>query len=96
MDKKKKWSSPQAIIVMAIVLLIFTYIGFDVAKTKPAIKADIEIIKSEYKELTGFLETKLPIIDSTLKIQADQISQQSTDIGSLNKAVAVLASDPAE
>ena len=92
MDKKKKWSSPQAIIVMALILLIFAYIGFDVVKTKPAIKADIEVIKTDYKELSGFLETKMPIIDSTLEKQADQINQQSIDIAELNGAVSILSS----
>lgn len=96
MDKKKKWSSPQAIIVIAIILLIFTYIGIDVAKTKPAIKSDIHLMKTEYQELTEFLDVKIPEFDSTLKIQAQQISQQNDDISSLNASVSILASDPEE
>ena len=96
MDKKKKWSSPQAIIVMVIILLIFAYIGLDVAKTKPQIKSDLKEIKADYTELSGFLETKLPAIDSTLKIQAEQISEQSKDINHLNATVKNLATDPAD
>ena len=91
MDKKKKWSSPQAIIVMVIILLIFAYIGIDVSKTKPQIKSDLKEIKAEYSELSGYLGTKLPEIDSTLKIQAEQISEQSNDINALNATVKFLA-----
>lgn len=84
MDSKKKWASPQALIVIAIVLLIFVYIGIDMAKTKPAIKADIKEVKENYIELSGFLDEKLPEIDSTLEIQAQQIAKQGGDIGILN------------
>ncbi len=90
-DTKKKWASPQSIIIMAIVLLIFVYIGIDMGKIKPAIKADIREIKGEYVELSQFLNYKIPEIDSTLRIQADQISNQSKDINSLNERVSELA-----
>jgi len=91
MDNKKKWTSPQSIIIMAIVLLIFVYIGFDMTKTKPAIQADIKEIKSEYVELSQFLDKKIPEFDSTLRVQAEQISNQGKDINSLNEKVSELA-----
>jgi len=85
--EKKKWASPQAIIVMAIVALIFIYIGLDMSKTKPAIRKDLIEIRSDYINLSEYLNEKLPEIDSTLKIQADQISKQGTDISILNGRV---------
>ena len=91
MDNKKKWTNPQSLIIMAIVLLIFVYIGFDMAQTKPAIKADIKEIKSEYVELSHFLDKKIPEFDSTLRVQAEQISNQGKDINSLNERVRDLA-----
>lgn len=91
MDNKKKWTSPQSLIIMVIVLLIFAYIGYDLAKTKPSIKADIKEIKGEYVELSHFLDEKIPEIDSTLRIQADQISNQGKNINSLNERVSDLA-----
>jgi len=91
MDNKKKWTSPQSLIIMVIVLLIFVYIGFDLAQTKPAIKADIKEIKGEYVELSQFLDEKIPEIDSTLRIQANQISKQGGDINVLNDRVSELS-----
>lgn len=93
MDSRKKWKSPQAIIVMALILLIFSYIGIDMAKTKPQIKADLKEVKAEYVELSGFLDQKLPEIDSTLRIQADQISNQGAQIDSLNQTVKKIVED---
>jgi hypothetical protein len=87
MDSRKKWKSPQAIIVMILILLIFTYIGIDMAMTKPKIMDDIKDVKAEYVELSGYLDKKLPEIDSTLRIQADQISSQGSQIDSLNQTV---------
>lgn len=91
MNNKKKWTTPQALIIMAIVLLIFVYIGIDMGKIKPGIKADLKEIKKEYVELSQFLDQKIPEIDSTLRIQADQISNYGKDISSLNKRVSELA-----
>ena len=93
MDTKKKWGSPQALIVMAIILLIFVYIGIDMTKTKPAIKSDLKEIKQEYVELSGFLDQKIPEIDSTLRIQASQISEQSQSINVLNDRVGDLSKE---
>ena len=93
MDTKKKWTSPQSLLVMAIVLLIFVYIGIDMAKVKPSIKSDLKEVKKEYVELSSFLDQKIPEIDSTLRIQAEQISTQSEDINALNEKVSGLGSD---
>lgn len=93
MDTKKKWTSPQSLLILAIVLLIFVYIGIDMAKVKPSIKSDLKEVKKEYVELSSFLDQKIPEIDSTLRIQAEQISTQSEDINALNEKVSGLGSD---
>lgn len=93
MDSRKNWKSPQAIIVMALILLIFLYMGIDMARTKPQIKSDLKEVKAEYVELSGFLDKKLPEIDSTLRIQADQISNQGAQIDSLNQTVKKIVED---
>jgi len=90
---KGKWKSPQAIIILAIVILLFLYIGIDIAKTRPAIKKDLREVKSEYVNLSEFLDKKIPEIDSTLRTQADQISKQSEDINSLNSKFRGLTSE---
>lgn len=87
MEKKKKWTSPQSLIIIAIVLLIFTYIGIDLGQTKPQIRKNLKEVKQEYVELSNFLDKKVPEIDSTLKIQAKQISNQGKDINFLNDRV---------
>ena len=94
--ERKKWTSPQAIIVMAIIVLLFLYIGIDIAKTKPSIKADIKEVKKDYTELSEFLDQKLPEIDSTLELQAEQLTQQGADITVLNERVSKLATTPEE
>jgi hypothetical protein len=91
---KQKWNSSQSIIVIAIIFLIFIYISVDLASTKPQIKKDIDDVKKEYLDLSGFLDKKIPEIDSTLKIQAKQISKQSEDIGSLNSKVKGITKQP--
>jgi len=90
---RKKWKSPQSIIIMSIILLLFLYIGIDVIKTKPEIKNDIREVKKEYLELSGFLDKKIPEIDSTLRIQSLQISKQSEDINSLNSKVKTITKE---
>lgn len=87
---RKKWKSPQAIIVMSLIFLIFLYIGIDLAKVKPKIRKDFKEVKREYTELSGFLDRKIPEIDSTLRIQATQITRQGEGIDSLNSKVKLL------
>jgi len=91
--EKQKWYSPQSIIVIALILLIFIYIGVDVTKTKPRIQSDIDSVKVQYKELSTFLDAKIPEIDSTLKIQAGQISTQRDDINELSKKLKELSKE---
>ena len=81
--------------VMVIIILIFAYIGIDIAKTEPSIKSDIENVKKSYDTLSNFLSIKLPQIDSTLKIQADQISRQETDIRDLNVKIRKISDNTA-
>lgn len=93
MNHKRKWRSPQAIIIIAIILLIFTYIGIDVTQTNPQIREGMDSIKKEIVVLSDFLDVKIPEIDSALQIQAGQISSQGEDISSLNKKVKELGSE---
>lgn len=93
MEKRKKWLSSQSLIIMAIILLIFAYIGIDMMQIKPQIKKDLNEVKQEYVELSNFLDKKVPEIDSTLRIQAEQISSQGNDINFLNEKVKNLGTD---
>jgi len=81
--EKKKWSTPQAIIVMIIIFIIFAYIGVDAFRTKPQIKRDLIEVKGQYVELSDFLDSKVPEIDSTFKEHAQQISDQKEQINIL-------------
>lgn len=78
--EKKKWYSTQAIIVMTIIFTIFVYIGIDAFLTKPQMKHDISAVKTQYIELSDFLDRKVPEIDSTFKEHAQQINAQKTQI----------------
>ena len=87
MEKKAKWSSPQSLIVALIVVLIMAYIAIDAFKTKPYIKQEVENVKVQYKELSIFLDRKIPEIDSTLKDQGGKIIQQTEDIEELKTSI---------
>ena len=78
--EKKKWSSPQAIIVMILIVVIFAYIGVDALLTKPQIKRDLVDVKGQYIELSDFLDDKVPEIDSTFQEHAKQIAEQKGQI----------------
>ncbi len=81
--EKKKWKSPQAIIVLTLIVLIFIYIGFDIISTKPKLKKDITNVKNQYVELSSYIEMKIPQIDSTFREHADQIEQTKTSMNDL-------------
>ncbi|NMC60446.1 MAG: hypothetical protein GYA51_13835 [Candidatus Methanofastidiosa archaeon] len=83
----KKWKSAQAYIIVAIILTIFVYIGVDAFSTKPQIRKDLSDVKGQYKELSNFLEIKIPEIDSTFKLQADQIKEQKTQMSELEQTI---------
>jgi hypothetical protein len=87
MENKKKWGNPQAILIMAIIFVLFLYMGIDSFKTNPEIKVQVDSVKTEYRQLSKFLDKKIPEIDSTLKIQAVQISNQTTDIEGLKTSI---------
>jgi len=93
MDHKRKWASPQAIIIITIILLIFAYITVDITQIKPEIRNDMDSLKNEYVELSNFLDVKIPEIDSTLIIQAGQISNQGEEINTLSEEVKKLGSE---
>jgi peptidoglycan hydrolase CwlO-like protein len=83
--EKKKWYSPQAVIVLLIIVSIFAYICLDVFYTKPEIKRKVYNVENQYKELSTFLDKKIPEIDSTFKEHATQIDQTKEQMTSLEK-----------
>jgi hypothetical protein len=85
--KKNKWRNPQALIIIAIIVVLFFYIGIDSFKTNPAIKHQVDSVKVEYRGLSKFLDKKIPEIDSTLKNQATQINKQTTEIEGLKTSI---------
>lgn len=87
MENTKKWKNPQAIIILSIILTLFLYIGIDFLRVTPVIKADLDSVKVEYRDLSKFLDRKIPEIDSALKVQATQITEQTKDIDSLKTSI---------
>jgi len=87
MENKKKWGSPQALLIIAIIFVLFLYMGIDSFKTNPEIRVQVDSVKTEYRQLSKFLDKKIPEIDSTLKIQASQINTQTSDIESLKTSL---------
>lgn len=85
--KKNKWRNHQALIILAIIVVLLFYIGIDSFKTNPAIKHQVDSVKIEYKGLSKFLDKKIPEIDSTLKKQAIQINKQTTEIEGLKTSI---------
>lgn len=83
--EKRKWNSIQSITVIAIIFLIFLYIGLDIALTKPKMRSDINTLKTEYTVLSSFVHSKVHEIDSTLKKHNKQIIEQKTQIGVLQE-----------
>jgi flagellar biosynthesis protein FlhB len=84
---KSNWKSPQAIIVMAIIFVIFAYIAFDLFSAKPKMKSELKEVKGQYKELSVFLDEKIPEIDSTFREHATQIQQQRGQINVLQETL---------
>jgi len=90
MEKISKWKTPQAIIVMAIIAVIFAYIAVDAFISKPKMRNEIKDVKGEYVELSTFLDQKIPEIDSTFKEHATQIKQQKSQITVLQETLGEL------
>jgi hypothetical protein len=83
--ENKKWGSTQTFIVIAAILIIFSYIVVDVFLTKPKIVNELTEVKTQYKELSTFLDKKIPEIDSTFKEHAFQIKQQKDQMDVLEE-----------
>lgn len=96
MESRKKWNSPQSFLVITIIILIFVYIAIDMGMTRPKIKSDINQVKEDYFELSGYVNSKIPEIDSALRIQENQLREQGQDINTLNQRVKNLTTDEGE
>ena len=94
MDNKKKWGNPQAFLIIAIIFVLFLYMGIDSFKTNPEIRIQVDSVKTEYKQLSKFLDHKIPEIDSTLKTQANQITTQTKDIEGLKTTLSKASTIP--
>jgi len=81
--KKNNWKSPQAIIVTALIALIFIYIGIDMFYKTPNFNTELQLLKTQYIEMSVKLNKKLPEIDTTFKLHATQIQEQEEEITSL-------------
>ena len=87
MEKSKKHGLFQIIIISLIILFMITYIGYDFFKTRPLINQQVSELKLQYTELSSFLNTKIPEIDSTLKNQSFQIGKQTEEIEGLKTSI---------
>jgi hypothetical protein len=83
MKTNSSWSSTQALIILALIALIFAYITIDVTLIKPQISRDVKDVRKKYIELSTFLNKKMPQIDSTFKIQTSQLKQQKAALDTL-------------
>ena len=84
MKTDKSWKSLQSILLMIIILLIFSYIGYDAFSFKPKIVNDITTIKADYDNL---IKNKIPEIDSTLKINTSALKNHIDVLSKLNKDI---------
>ena len=87
MEKSKKHGLFQIIIISLIILFMITYIGYDFFKTRPLINQQVSELKLQYTELSSFLNTKIPEIDSILKNQSFQIGKQTEEIEGLKTSI---------
>ena len=87
---KNKWGSFQAIFVIAVIVIIFSYIFIDILHTNPQFKSEMKNIKKQYVELSCFLDKKVPVIDSTFKehtLQINEIKESQSDIQKTQNAI---------
>jgi len=51
--------------------------------TKPELKKEMSDVKIQYKELSTFLDKKIPEIDSTFRLQSTQIVETKEEMVNL-------------
>ena len=84
MKTDKSWKSLQSMLLIAIIVLIFTYIGYDAFSFRPRISSEITSIKEDYDNLIKY---KLPKIDSTLQDHIKTLQLQTDTLNKLNQNI---------
>ena len=84
---EKKWKNPQSFIIALLIAVIFAYMLIDTFISKPQLKKDITEVKMQYSQLSSFLEQKIPEIDSTFVLQAQQIKEQKEQMDTLEMSL---------
>ena len=84
---QNNWKSPQAIIVIAIITIIFAYIISDITIFKPDYDKRLDEVYKKYDSLTIEIQQKFPEFEDELSNQKNQLSRQKESIISLQKYV---------
>lgn len=85
--KKSKWTSTQSLIIISIIITLFTYIWVDYFIVKPKIEKNVEKIRENFLELSSFLDTKFPLLDSILIEQSAQLKKQNEELDKLKSSL---------
>ena len=85
--RKSSWSSPQSIIIMIIVVLLFAYIASDIFVFKPEYNKMVSDVEMRYDSLSVYLEEKFPEIDRQLVDQTRHIQRQDSILRLLQEYV---------
>lgn len=87
MKEKNTWLSSHSLFIVAIIMLMFTYMLCDVFLFKPQYKQHVVELKSKYDSLQIYVDQKFPELDSILEIHSKELSEQSKQIDELNKSI---------
>lgn len=85
--EKKSWKSPQALLVISIIIIIFTYIFLDIFIIKPQIRKDLMAVKQQYIEVSSFVHKKMPEIDSTFNTLKTQTKETKDKVEIITKSL---------
>jgi hypothetical protein len=91
MDKNKRWSNIQSIIIIAIIAVMMAYMCIDFFVTTPNVKKRVDAVTVQYHQLHKYLDAKIPEIDSTIKVQSKQLNTQSNEIQGLKTTISSIS-----
>jgi len=72
---KTKRNKTPLYITVGIIILIFSYIGYDLFIFSPKYEKKVANIEKQFNELKIYLDKKLPEIDSAINITSKQYSE---------------------